>query len=388
MSAKAAFIQHFTQFFETGKLLKCTLSRPSANAPDDLKNIYIRPVQLKKGMMLAFTYRFKTRDEVKNYDLETATAFLSEQAGTGWLHLDLFGVEQDLTLTFNKSGQDNLRTTPHAQREAVDTAHNRTKIRLLDPASPWLHALGISNAKGEILPTAQDKWRQINKYLETIAALLREKPLPSSPVIADMGSGKGYLTFALYDFLKNHAGLNPHITGIELRQNLVDFCNDVAVKVGFQGLDFIAKDIADFQPERLDMLIALHACDTATDLALATGIRLDAPIIVAAPCCHKQIRREMAARNEMAPLLRHGILLERQAEMLTDGIRALLLESEGYQTKVFEFISTEHTPKNVMITAVRQEGKTDREAALHQVDALKNSFGIREHYLEKLLRGA
>ncbi|MCC7246459.1 MAG: SAM-dependent methyltransferase [Saprospiraceae bacterium] len=386
MSAKATFIQHFRQFFETGKLLKCTLSRPSVSAPDDLKNIYIRPVQLKKGMMLAFTYRFKTRDEVKNYDLETATAFLSEQAGTVWLHLDLFGVEQDLTLTFNKSGQDNLRTTRHAQRAAVDTAHNRTKIRLLDPASPWLHALGISNAKGKILPTAQDKWRQINKYLETIAALLREKPLPSSPVIADMGSGKGYLTFALYDFLKNHAALDPHITGIDMIQNLVDFCNDVAVKVGFQRLEFVAKDIANFHPERLDMLIALHACDTATDLALATGIRLDAPIIVAAPCCHKQIRREMAARNEMAPLLRHGILLERQAEMLTDGIRALLLESEGYQTKVFEFISTEHTPKNVMITAVRQEGKPEREAALHQVDALKNSFGISEHYLEKLLR--
>lgn len=163
MSAKAAFIQHFTEFFETEKLLKCTLSRPSTTAPADLKNIYIRPVQLKKGMMLAFTYRFKTRDEVKNYDLETAAGFLSEQAGTGWLHLDLFGTDQDLTLTFNKSGQDNLRTTQHAQRAAVDTAHNRTKARLLDPASPWLHALGISNAKGEILPTAQDKWRQINK---------------------------------------------------------------------------------------------------------------------------------------------------------------------------------------------------------------------------------
>jgi hypothetical protein len=201
-----------------------------------------------------------------------------------------------------------------------------------------------------------------------------------------MGSGKGYLTFALYDYMRNFLGMTPHITGIELRQTLVDTCNSSARESGFDGLSFAAQNISEYTPGRLDMLIALHACDTATDLALAAGIRNKARIIVAAPCCHKQIRRDMTPKNEMVPVLRHGILEERQAEILTDGIRALLLESEGYQTKVFEFISAEHTAKNVMITAVLgKTGKQKQQKALNEVKAIKESYGIRVHELEKLL---
>ena len=250
---------------------------------------------------------------------------------------------------------------------------------------------GITNACGEVLANAQDKWRQINKYLEIIQNLLSESPLPNDPHIADMGSGKGYLTFALYDFLKNTQGLNPQITGIELRPKLVDLCNKTALESNFEGLRFEAQNISEYHPERLDMLIALHACDTATDLALAAGIHNKAKIIVAAPCCHKQIRKEMAAQNELAPVLRFGILEERQAEIVTDGIRALLLEAEGYQTKVFEFVSTEHTAKNVMITAISPQNarasaqELRRQKALEQVLALKTGFGIKKHYLEGLL---
>jgi cyclopropane fatty-acyl-phospholipid synthase-like methyltransferase len=269
----------------------------------------------------------------------------------------------------------------------IPTTHDRSKNRLLNPTAPWLHLLGITNAKGDVLAAHQDKWRQINKYLETIESLLRDSPLQTGAHIADMGSGKGYLTFALYDFLQNHLNLEPHITGIELRPALVDFCNKTAQQVGFQNLQFIAQDIAEYQPESLDMLIALHACDTATDLALAAGIRQKARILVVAPCCHKQIRREMQTQNELAPLLRHGILEERQAELVTDGIRALLLEAEGYQTKVFEFISTEHTAKNVMITATKDHRRLQqrRTEALAQVAALKTGFGIKQHWLEHLL---
>ncbi|MBK9337914.1 MAG: SAM-dependent methyltransferase [Lewinellaceae bacterium] len=258
---------------------------------------------------------------------------------------------------------------------------------MLDPAAPWLHALGITSKQGQVLPTAQDKWKQINKYLEIIESLLRTHPLPPDAHIADMGSGKGYLTFALYDFLTNHLGLRPQVTGIELRQNLVDFCNQTARAADFAGLHFVAQDIAEYQPKRLDMLIALHACDTATDLALATGIHAQAGIVVAAPCCHKQIRRDMDTHNELAPILRHGILEERQAEIVTDGIRALLLEANGYKTNVFEFVSTEHTAKNVMITAIGDTRSDARKkaAALEKVAALKTGFGIGEHYLERLL---
>jgi len=386
-------IQRFPDIFETafssGQFLKCTLSKPVPTAPEGLKNIYLRPVALKAGPRIAFTYRYKTRDEVKNFTLAEAKQQLEQLLGALFLNADLFTTEQDVTLSFAKNGKATLSAKKPTQTEPADTRHDREKHRLLDPAAPWLHDLGITNAKGEVLSTAQDKWKQINKFLEIVDSLLRDHPLPPNAQIADMGSGKGYLTFALYDFLSRRPGLSPSVTGIELRQNLVDFCNKIAQKAGFAGLQFIANDINDFQPERLDLLIALHACDTATDLALAKGIHARAGIVIVAPCCHKQVRRDMETHNELAPILRHGILEERQAEIVTDGIRALLLEANGYKTNVFEFISTEHTAKNVMITAVeggsRGLGSGRREEALSKVAALKAGFGIREHYLEKLL---
>ena len=385
------FVATFRAALAEGKFVKATLSRPTAAAAEGLKNVYLRPVSLKSGPHIAFNYRYATRDEVKNYTPDEATNRLAAMLGELFLNADLFTTEADWVLQTDKSGTENLtRKKPSAELPAT-TAHNREKHRLLSPAAPWLHALGITNARGEVLPTAQDKWRQINKYLEIIESLLREHPLPTDARIADMGSGKGYLSFALYDFLVSNWGLSPRLTGIELRPKLVDFCQKTAREAGFEHLNFVAQDINEYRPERLDMLIALHACDTATDLAIAAGIREGASVIVVAPCCHKQIRKAMHTRNELAPVLRHGILEERQAEILTDGIRALLLEAEGYRTAVFEFISTEHTAKNVMITAIRaadggrQTEEKRRSDALGKVAALKAGFGIEEHFLERLL---
>ena len=382
------FISIFRTAFAEGKFVKATLSKPTPAAAEGLKNVYLRPVSLKSGLHVAFNYRYATRDEVKNYTPDEAAARLETMLGHEFGNADLFTTDADWTLQIDKNGTQNLTRKKPSAALPADTSHNREKHRLLSPEAPWLHTLGITNVRGEVLPTAQDKWRQINKYLETIESLLREHPLPTDAHIADMGSGKGYLTFALYDFLTQKMSLAPQVTGIELRPKLVDFCQKTAREAGFEGLQFVAQDINEYRPERLDMLIALHACDTATDLAIAAGIREGASVIVVAPCCHKQIRKAMNTRNEMAPLLRHGILEERQAEILTDGIRALLLESEGYRTAVFEFISTEHTAKNVMITATRTKRSADekrRSEALGKVAALKAGFGIEEHFLERLL---
>lgn len=383
------FIADFQSAFANGQLIKGTLSKPTVQAPEGLKNVYFRPVSLKSGLKVAFNYRYQTRDEVKNYTPDEAIAQLETLLGNKLLNADLFTTEYDINLQFGKNGVPALTRRKPSQAESPDTAHNREKHRLLDPTDPWLHLLGITNARGEVLATAQDKWRQINKYLEIIESLVREHPLPNEAHLADMGSGKGYLTFALYDFLTTRLGVSVQVTGIELRPKLVEFCQKTAQQVGFQHLNFIAQDINTYSPERLDMLIALHACDTATDMAIAAGIRQQAEIIVVAPCCHKQIRKEMDTHNELAPVLRHGILEERQAEILTDGIRSLLLEANGYKTAVFEFISTEHTAKNVMITAVYNKRQAAdirrREETLTKVAALKSGFGISTHFLEKLL---
>jgi len=230
-----------------------------------------------------------------------------------------------------------------------------------------------------------DKFRQIDKYIEIIDSNLKES-MPDKPfTIADMGSGKGYLTFALYDHLANNLKMEVKITGVEMRQNLVDLCNKIARESGFDGLSFVQGSISDYKIEKIDMLIALHACDTATDDAIFKGISADAGYIICAPCCHKQIRKAMNPENEMKPILKHGIFMERQAEMLTDGLRALFLEKHGYQTKAFEFISTNHTPKNVMIVGRKSQVKPDIAKISDQIHRIKNAFGIEKHYLEELI---
>lgn len=384
---KKQLIQAFHAAFEAGQLVKCTLSQPASSAAPELKNVYIRPVVIKKSIQLALNHRYKTRDEVKNLELSAALQWLEAQLGTHFLSADLFTTEQEWSYNLSAKGVETLRVKTASAAKPPDLAHDRNKQRLLNPAAPWLHRLGITNAKGEVLAASQDKWRQINKYLEIIASLLKEHPLPTDAIIADMGSGKGYLTFALYDYLVHHAGMQPKVYGIELRPQLVTLCNELASENGFQGLQFVAQDIADFHTDRLDMLIALHACDTATDLALYKGIVAKAGILLAAPCCHKQIRKEMQCQTALAGILKHGILEERQAELITDGIRALILESKGYQTKVFEFISSEHTAKNVLITATRHQKPSEKrqKEALEQIQGIKKDFGIQQHHLEWLM---
>ena len=204
-----------------------------------------------------------------------------------------------------------------------------------------------------------------------------------------MGAGKGYLDFALYDYLATVAKQPVRIVGVEMRAQLVNDGNAIAKASGFAGLSFQAGTIAEFDASGVDAVIALHACDTATDDAIFKGISAGASLIAVAPCCHKQIRRQMEAGQadaRLEPMLRHGIFLERQAEMVTDTLRALLLELNGYRTKVFEFVSDAHTPKNNLIVA-EKDGRAgcDRETVLRQIAELKTMFGIEKHYLEGLL---
>ena len=201
-----------------------------------------------------------------------------------------------------------------------------------------------------------------------------------------MGSGKGYLTFALYDYLTNTLNLSPRVTGVELRTELVEKCNAIAAKAGFGNLSFVTGSIDSAELPAVDMLIALHACDTATDQAIYRGIKAGAKVIICAPCCHKQIRKQINPSNELKSITRFGILEERQAEMLTDAIRALVLEAFGYKTKVFEFISTEHTPKNVLIVGVKAEAtKEVNLASVEKIKNLKALCNIEYHELEKLM---
>ena len=391
ITAVPIFFEKLNDSLTRQTFVKLTLSRLRHHS--DVKNIYARLVSVKKQPKIQFTFRFETRDEVKNYDFTEGVLFIQKQLGDNFLTADLFTTDNDFSLQYNKKA-DNAQffvkkptSKPHviARNEATGgvLSHNIEKKRLLNPSQPYFRALEITDTKGNITPTGQKKFKQIDKYIEIIASLLREAELPDDAYIADFGSGKGYLTFALFDYLKNNLKTNPTVSGYELRENLVTFCNDLSQKCAFDDLQFFAQDINNVEMERLDMLIALHACDIATDIAIAKGIKAGAKVIVVAPCCHKQLRKELNVTNEMQPILRFGIMEERQAELLTDGIRALLLESKGYKTKVFEFVSTEHTPKNVMIVGIKMDKPKTTAAA--QVAAIKKHYGIETHYLETLL---
>jgi tRNA1(Val) A37 N6-methylase TrmN6 len=225
--------------------------------------------------------------------------------------------------------------------------------------------------------------------VELLSPLIKNLPKKQLLKVFDMGAGKGYLTFALYDYLTNVLSIEAQVTGIEYRKDLVTLCNSIAKSANFKGLSFSEGSIENFEIKEANMMIALHACDTATDDAIYKGIKANADLIVVAPCCHKQIRRELEkhkTKNELDVLLKHGIFMERQAEMLTDGLRALLLEYCGYTTKIFEFISGEHTPKNIMIVAEKKEKTaTQKQDILNKINETKLFFGIEFHYLERLL---
>jgi len=398
---KEIFFTRLTESIQQQQFTKLTLSDRRDKAKD-LKNVFVKPVMLKQGLRLSFVYRYPTKDITKNYDLPDAQILLEAMLEKDFFKADLFTTVSDHHFSIDKSGKTILKQKAPTQSEPVAAEHDHAKKRYVDAAhNIYLYELGITTAEGKVKSDKQDKYRQINKYAEIVESIVKDAALPAAFQITDMGAGKGYLTFALYDYLTNTMKLQPQVTGVEMRPALVDICNKIAAKAGFARLNFIAGSIDTAELPATDMLIALHACDTATDQAIYRGITGGAKVIICAPCCHKQIRKQLQPVNDLKASTKFGILEERQAEIVTDTIRALILEAFGYKTKVFEFISTEHTAKNLLITAIKttspptplqeERGVTANTAsgakqeALEKIKNLKTLFGIEYHELEKLM---
>lgn len=347
----------------------------------ELKSAEARKVAIKAGERLSFVFRYKTRDITKNLTANEAALLLTGGLTEDWRSARLETTAFDLQ--FERQGDTLRLKRSDVARDAVAATHDRAKNRALsETGKPWLHALGITGKDGQVRNDAQDKFRQINKMVEIFTPLIQELKA-EKPRVVDMGAGKGYLDFALAD----HLGSAVDVIGVELRPALVEDGNRLAAESGFADLRFVPGSILDYDASGADAVIALHACDTATDDAIFQGIKAGAELIAVAPCCHKQVRRQMEAgrpAGELDFLVRHGTFLEKQAEMVTDGLRALLLEASGYRTKVFEFVSDAHTPKNNLIVA-QKGGAGSRQAALDKIAAAKTLFGIEKHYLEGLL---
>ena len=365
---------------DNDELFKLTLSKPRSKR-SQLRNIFIRPIMLSDEIVWNATLRYQTNDQTKNYTSAELVTSLESFLKDSFFYADLFFIDKKVTLLQSKKGNSKILTSKENHTIEIEE-HDHIKWRFIPESTPYLHNLGISSSNGKVYGHAQDKFKQINKFIELLSNLIKDDSSISS--ILDMGSGKGYLTFALHDYLSKKLNTKLKTTGIEIREDLIQKCNTIAEKNNMDGLSFQLGSIEDVEVAQSDIVIALHACDIATDMAIAKGIEAQAKYIVVAPCCHKQIRKAMKkTETKLNSVLKYGILKERQAEMITDTIRALLLETQGYDVNVFEFISSEHTGKNIMLTAKKTGQKND--TALHKINDLKQEFGIEYHYLEKLL---
>ncbi|MGQ0473967.1 MULTISPECIES: class I SAM-dependent methyltransferase [Acinetobacter] len=380
------FLEAFQQAFETDHFDRLILSQYKGEL-EQLEKMTFRVISLNEQKVLSCVYRYKTQDVTKNYPLNEALTQVTELL-TCCKQANLFTDQEELQLKKNKKKAMLTRSKakPVSTKAKAERGHDRIKQRYVDQDSVFLQHLGITDQQGQIIPSMARKWKQINKFVEIFSgALAQIQPQEQGLRIVDFGSGKGYLTCALYDYMQKH-GQTPYVTGVELNPKMVEFCQNVAQQSGFNQLHFFQGDVRTYEPERLDVMIALHACDVATDFAIHSGIRLNAQIIMCAPCCHKELRPQLQSPKVLSPMLQFGIHAGQQAEMLTDTIRALLLKAYGYETKVFEFVALEHTSKNKMILATkRKDYEQPDQAVLAQIQALKEMYGIQKHSLELLL---
>jgi len=366
-----------------GSFVRLALRMP-CGADETLKSIDIKPATIRDQLKLSFTLHHQTRDLTQNHPPKGALGQLRRLLEKDFRQAFLFTTGFDLQ--YDAQGKSpRLKQTDATSKTPASLTHDRTKARAIKAeGTPWLAALGITGAEGQVLKGSGDKYRQINRYVEILGPLLKAIPADKLKRVVDMGAGKGYLTFAVADYLTQQLHREAEVVGVEFRGELVEFCNETAEATGVDNLSFAQGTIEGFDSTGADVLIALHACDTATDDAIAKGIAAGSELIVVAPCCHKQIRREMETSNRGNALdfvTRHGIFLERQAEMVTDAMRAMILEHFGYSTKVFEFVSDVHTPKNVLIVGTKTKRGKDA-APLRKLAEAKEFFGIRRHYLE------
>lgn len=381
------FLAELARSLAEGTFVKLTLGNYKG-ADEHLQKILVRLVATKKGTRLFFLYRYETRDTAKNYDFDTGIALIGEALDTGFHSGHLFTTEHDYQLDVGKKHRSRLNVAKPTFTAAPEQRHNRVKTVQVDQNASYLKALGITDDNGRVRDREQDKWRQINKFVETLASLVDKSELKDASKlrIVDMGCGKGYLTFAAYDYFKNTCGLDISVTGVDTKSDLVELCSGIAAACQFEGLNFVVGSIAGYDVGETDILIALHACNTATDDAIYKGIMARSGLIVAAPCCHQEIRPQIKPPAMFRDILKHGVMLERTAETITDGLRSLLLERSGYSTKLFEFVSIEHTPKNNMLVGTRSSKPNPPEPFDGQIAEIKAMYGIDHQRLETLLR--
>lgn len=368
--------QILPQIIDKQTLVLASFSDPKKKA-EGVSKATVRPIAGKKKRLYQISEQKGCQVFHRNVENEELLDVVLSGLCSLFDQAVLFTTEMDYYLVTNRKGQTTVSQRP-ASKQLTELTHNRTKMHLLhegDP-SPFLTALGITNTQGRVYPQMMAKFRQINRFLELVADTLPAIHSPRKMHVVDFGCGKAYLTFALYDLLHRIHGLDIDMTGLDLKQEVIANCQRIAETLKLPSLHFIRGDIAHYQPkEMIDMVVALHACNTATDQALARAVRWNARIILAAPCCQHELYKQVSATS-LDTVLQHGILRERFAALVTDAARADLLEMHGYRTQVVELIDSAHTPKNLLIRAVYGNTARQRAQAAQRYKDLKATLAI------------
>ena len=354
MSLELAFAKATELISDQNNFVRAVLSGRRRNMQTEYERIDIRPVQLKDGLRLQLILSEEKQDTTKNIGIDADK--ILELLNSGYANVLVEFTTGSYSLRITKKGEALIHEAKGVFERSV--SHDRTKERLLDASDPFLIEVGISDHKGSIKPSMQDKYRQVEEFLRILEPALPEKKEKLS--IVDLGCGHAYLTFATHQYLRK-SGINAQVIGIDVRENSRDRNNAIAKKLGItDSIEFRAEEISETKIESADIAIALHACDTATDDAIAWGVQHGVQLLLIAPCCHHDLQVQIQDIPEPWPMLtRHGIMRERLGDLLTDSFRTQILKLLGYRVDAIEFVGGEHTPRNLMIRATKTGAKPE-----------------------------
>jgi SAM-dependent methyltransferase len=377
------FLTEIQKAVQSDAFIRMVLGKPK-NV--DAKKVIVTSFESKGELKFSSDFRIEQKAISKTSSFEELLLFLKDSLGQTYLAATLFTDKNDISLVVNKKGKARLTRAKPTQSAKASASHNRQKEYLIASDTAYLRELGVTDKAGKVIPKMYGKFRQIAKFIEIVDHSIQSGALNKQQALSvlDVGSGKGYLTFALYDYLSRKWSSDVSITGVDTKGDVVALCNKIAKNVGFEHLEFKAQNVESYISEKVDMLVALHACDTATDEALFQGITHGAKLIFCAPCCQHEVSAQLRAIKSADPLLQHGLFIEKQADLITDVARTLLLESRGYTVKIIEFVSSEHSMKNTLIVAEKSKGAAPEK--LDEYLALRSHFGFESQRLEMLLR--
>lgn len=376
------------EYIEKQEMIHSAIASNPINR-DKISKVKLRPVMVKDQISYQAESFIGTKAYHKNFKPTELSEYMVRLMKEDFKQLELESESEKVTVLVSKKGKVTINRKKNQQTKKLTTeemSHNKKKQYVLpkDTPVPFLVDLGVQTQEGKIVNARYDKFRQINRYLEFVRDILPSLPKDRTLTIIDFGCGKSYLTFALYYYLKVVNQYDIRVIGLDLKEDVIEKCNNLSKKYGYDGLTFHVGDISTYEGvDEVDMVVTLHACDTATDYALEKAVRWNAKVIFSVPCCQHEINKQIDCK-ELQPVLKYGLIKERMSALITDALRANLLEMQGYETQILEFIDMEHTPKNILIRAVKKQGMRYQNKAQGSVEQLEEFLQISPT-LERLL---